>query len=143
MKKLLILVVLVLIASMAYSQAANKFDGIRNRAGTLMTAYKFAPKTDTSQAVSVAGYNEVCLVLKTRDSLSIAVYYSPSWDGVTFSSVVLIDSMSSDANGGQVDVFVLPEEALAFPSVKFSWIISAFREGLSNDTLDMKVFKRW
>jgi len=81
MKKLLILVVLVLIASMAYSQAANKFDGIRNRAGTLMTAYKFAPKTDTSQAVSVAGYSEVCLVLKTRDSLSIAVYYSPSWDG--------------------------------------------------------------
>ena len=142
MRNLIATLVLLAVTSTAFAQVDYKYESIRNRAGTVMSNYKFAPYTDTSQAVTTRGWSEVGLVLKVRDSASVTVLYSPSWDGVTFSAVATIDSLSNDTNAGAVKYFPLPQAALGFPDVKFSWIVSAFREGKTNDTLDFKVYKR-
>jgi hypothetical protein len=123
------------------TQSYYKYESIRDRAGTVMTGYKFDPYTDTSQAVNLRGWKNVSLVVKVRDSCSISVYYCPSYDGTNFFAAVLIDSLSNAANGGETKSFALPAAAFAFPAVKFVWIVSAFREGKTNDTLDMKVYK--
>ena len=147
MKKLLFntlgLLVVTCMAGMVIAQSYAKYETVLDRAGTNMGSYKYgaATKTDTSKTVTVKGWKNVSLVVRAKDSCSITVYYQPSYDGITFYANVIIDSMSSDANGGEIKAYPLPAAAFAFPYVRFSWIISAFRLGKTNDTLNMMVYK--
>jgi len=111
---------------------------------TTMTNYKFAASdNDTSQTFDCRGATSVALGIYVADSASILVYYLPSWDGATFGKRIYIDSMNSAATTGpNVKFFALPEAGLAAPFVKFNWAISAYDEGVTKDTLSMKVYMR-
>jgi hypothetical protein len=148
MKNLIAVLVLVLAASVCFSQA-KIFTAKNFRAGTAMSSMAYtATKKDTTQAVYPRLFKESSLVLWTHDSASVFVYYQPSYDGVNFtSSYVLIDSLtgvstadsSSAAIFGNVKAFALPAAAKVLPAVRFIINFQVFNNGVTTPRFDAKV----
>jgi hypothetical protein len=148
MKNLIVVLVLVLCASVAFSQA--KISTAKNfRAGTAMSNMAYTTtKKDTTQAFYPRLFKETALAIWTHDSASVAVYYQPSYDGVNFtSSYVLIDSLtgvstadsSSATIFGNVKAFPLPAAAKVLPAVRFIINFNVFNCGVTTPRFDAKV----
>jgi hypothetical protein len=148
MKNLIVVLVLVLAASVAFSQA-KIFTAKNFRTGTAMSSMAYtSAKKDTTQAVNPRLFKETSLVLWAHDSASVIVYYQPSYDGVNFtSSIVLIDSLtgvstadsSSASIFGNVKGFALPPAAKVLPAVRFLLAWTVFNCGVTTPRFDAKI----
>ena len=148
MKNLIVVLVLVLCASVAFSQA--KISTAKNfRTGTAMSNMAYTTtKFDTTQAFYPRLFKETSLVLWTHDSASAHIYYQPSYDGVNFTtSLVLIDSLTGVATAdsgaapliGNVKGFALPAAAKVLPAVRFIISFQVFNCGVTSKRFDAKV----
>ena len=148
MKNLIVVLVLVLCASVAFSQA--KISTAKNfRAGTAMSAMAYtSSKKDTTQAFYPRLFKETALVLWAHDSASVSIYYQPSYDGVNFtSSYVFVDSLTGTGTAdsssatifGNVKGFPLPAAAKVLPAVRFIINFNAYNCGVTTPRFDAKV----
>ena len=123
MKKLLVL--FLVFSSFAFSQSTDKVEIPRTLfAGTLMSARTAATTyDDTTQAVSVRGYDKVILTLQVaaNDTANLLVQVQPSFNGVTFDAAFdTIDSLVNTTSAVLPQQgFELPDKYLGFQAVRF------------------------
>ena len=120
------IVLLVVMASVSvFAQATDKVEIPRTlSAGTLMSARTAATTyDDTTQAVSVRGYDKVILTLQVaaNDTANLLVQVQPSFDGVTFDATFdTIDSLVNTTSAVLPQQgFELPDKYLGFQAVRF------------------------
>jgi len=123
MNKLAIL--FLVFTSLALSQSTDKVAIPRTlSAGTSMSARTAATTLDdTTQAISVRGYDAVILTLQVaaNDSANFLVQVQPSFDGVTFDATFdTIDSLVNTTSAVlPQQAFELPTKYLGFQAVRF------------------------
>jgi len=144
MKYFAILLSLVLMSSIGMAQNDVHIEPFHGHTqGTTWIGQPYADTDcDTSQAVALTGWAYCALRLAVADCLSMAVSYQGSNDGVTYSAVVLIDSISSANNSGDHMVFPLDADGMGFSHVKFVFEVTDFRTGISSDTMSLSIYKR-
>lgn len=136
-----------LILSLSFSAFSQKAEISGVTGATIGGAWRAKAYTsqaaDTSIATSPQDYTYFALALEVKDSASVAVYFIPSFDGVTFYPRVLIDSLSSANNAGNNYAFALPSWALSCKSIKWNYVFqNTFRIGTSSATFNAQTVKK-
>ena len=150
MRTLSILLAVLFVASVGFSQAtpgARDFVFIPKTlsVGTLMSARAFSSAyDDTTQAISLDGWNRVFVTLVTaaNDSISVICSYSGSMDGSTFGQYNTLDSLSSTGTTGVNDAFELPAAAMGFQFVRVRLVYSSIGRASANPSTTLTTYIR-
>ena len=140
-----ILFLLLFVSAFAESQnlkirgEKSVFAPQNHRTGTSFVSWTQVAQTDTMQSVNVNDYSFTYYNVASADSVSIAVSYMPSYDGITYFAAVLIDSLSNANNAGNTRSFIVPVAAAGLRSIKFVRQVKAFQLGVTTPTLKEQI----
>jgi hypothetical protein len=152
MKKL-ILVLLVLVPALAFSQSRVQpfrpyTEVIQLNDSVASGATYAASQKDTTIAYQLQNFTDAYFVLTSTDSISVVVKYSASADGATFEDgLVTIDSISTTgqagaaANGIQRSLQV-PKAVMGLAAVKFHLEFNANLNGVTTPKYTARLVRR-
>ena len=139
MRTIYISIALLLIVGIAFSQSPVSKKIVTpislTSGGSWFTKVYTLSTADTSQSIVLGGYRNIALNLRSKDSCAVWVAYQPSIDGITFGTLITIDSLVTVSNTGDTRGFALPANGSFMQAIRWVLTFSGAKIGVSNDTL--------